>query len=280
MQLSRLLLAAAAGLIVSPAVAADGAPGPGGVPVADNPAAAAAPAAGDAANADADLRRQASYAIGTDVAQKVGVLIEQMALDKEALMKGLGDVLDGKVPAISSETTAAIMLRYQEKQKNDLAKNAAQKALKREETNATFLDKNSSRTGVKTTASGLQYEVLTAGAGVSPMMGDQVSVNYKGSLIDGTFFDSSERHGSGGASSFVIGQLIRGWNEALQLMKVGDTWKLTIPAELAYGKSGPASIGPARVQFFDIEQIGEPPSIGPNQVLIFEVELLKVIPKS
>lgn len=278
MQLSRLLLAAAAGLIVSPAVAADGAPGPGGVPVADNPAAAAAPAAGDAANADADLRRQASYAIGTDVAQKVGVLIEQMALDKDALMKGLGDVLDGKVPAISSETTAAIMLRYQEKQKNDLAKNAAQKALKREETNAAFLDKNSRRTGVKTTTSGLQYEVLTVGAGVTPKMGDQVSVNYKGSLIDGTFFDSSERHG--GASTFVIGQVIRGWNEALQMMKEGDTWKLTIPAELAYGKSGPASIGPARVQFFDIEQIGEPPSIGPNQVLIFEVELLKVIPKS
>jgi len=250
MHLSRLLLAGVAGCILCPAIAADD----GAVP--------ANTTLGGAAASDAELRQQASYIIGTDIAQKVGGYIEQMSLDKEQVLKGLGDVLGGKPSAIAPEAMEAIMQRFQAQQKQAEAAKAAQEVAEapmRKEKNVAWLAENGKRPGVTTTASGLQYEVLAAGTGSTPKMGDQVSVNYKGSLLNGTVFDASEKHG--GPASFTVGQVIAGWNEALILMKEGDKWKLSIPSELAYGEQGP-------------------PSIGPNQVLIFEVELLKVSPKS
>jgi FKBP-type peptidyl-prolyl cis-trans isomerase len=246
MLLSRLLLAGAAGLFLAQASAADEAPAP-------------APA-----DANAELRRQASYLIGTDIAQKIGGIIEQNDLDHEQVAKGVSDALAGKPSAISPELAGDIMKRFQDLARQAHAEKAAKEAAEaplRKERNAAWLAENGKRDGIVTTASGLQYEVLTAGAGTgaAAKMGDQVSVNYKGSLIDGTVFDASERHG--GPASFTVGQVIAGWNEALALMKEGDKWKLYIPSELAYGEQGP-------------------PGIGANQVLIFEVELLKVSPKS
>ena len=254
MHLSRFLLAGVAGCLLTPLIAADGAPAPAPVP--------ANVSLGGAADPDAELRQQASYVIGTEIAQKIGGIIEQMDLDQEQVIKGLGDMLGNKPPAIPPEAMEAIMQRFQEKQRkaeSDKAAKEAAEAPKRKEMNAAWLAENGKRPGVKTTASGLQYEVLAAGTGGTPKMGDDVSVNYKGTLLNGTVFDASERRG--GPASFTVGEVIAGWNEALALMKEGDKWKLYISSELAYGEQGP-------------------PSIGSNQVLIFEIEMLKVSPKS
>jgi len=107
-----------------------------------------------------------------------------------------------------------------------------------------------------TTGSGLQYEVLESGEGATPLLGDRVTVHYRGTLTDGTEFDSSHKRGK--PATFPVNGVIRGWTEALQLMSEGDKWKLTIPSELAYGSRG------------------APPRIPPDSTLVFEVELIKV----
>ena len=121
-----------------------------------------------------------------------------------------------------------------------------------------FLIKNKSKNGVKTSDSGLQYEVITEGKGKKPKSDDVVKVHYKGTLIDGTEFDSSYKRNS--PAEFPVTAVIRGWTEALQMMPVGSKWKLYIPPDLAYGEAGR-------------------PSIPGNSVLIFEVELLDIIKK-
>lgn len=120
----------------------------------------------------------------------------------------------------------------------------------------TFLAENKKKEGVKTTASGLQYKVITPGKGPMPKDTDTVSVNYRGTLIDGTEFDSSYKRGE--AVSFPVNGVIKGWTEALQMMKVGSKWQLFIPSNLAYGDRGAGG------------------QIGPNATLIFEVELLSI----
>ena len=122
--------------------------------------------------------------------------------------------------------------------------------------NETFLAENKTKPGVVTLPDGLQYKILVEGNGKQPKDTDTVTVNYAGTLIDGTEFDSSYKRGK--PTSFPVNGVIRGWTEALKLMKVGSTWELYIPAELAYGAEG------------------VPPVIGPNQTLIFKVELLSV----
>lgn len=122
-----------------------------------------------------------------------------------------------------------------------------------------FLDENGKRAEVKTTASGLQYEVLKEGDGPQPSASDQVEVHYTGKLIDGTVFDSSEERGV--PATFGVTQVIPGWVEALQLMKAGSRYRLYIPSQLAYGPNGAGGV------------------IGPNATLIFDVELIKVIGK-
>jgi FKBP-type peptidyl-prolyl cis-trans isomerase FklB len=118
----------------------------------------------------------------------------------------------------------------------------------------TFLAANKTKQGVITLPSGLQYKILTAGTGPKPLKSDTVTVNYAGTLIDGTEFDSSYKRGE--PATFPVGGVISGWTEALQLMPVGSTWELYIPANLAYGENG------------------APPAIGANETLIFKVELL------
>ena len=122
-----------------------------------------------------------------------------------------------------------------------------------------FLTENGKRSEVKTTASGLQYEVLEEGDGPRPEAGDQVVVHYTGKLIDGTVFDSSEERGE--PATFGVTQVIPGWVEALQLMKAGSKWRLFIPSQRAYGPQGAGGV------------------IGPNQTLIFDVNLIKVVGK-
>lgn len=121
---------------------------------------------------------------------------------------------------------------------------------------AAFLAENGQREGVVTTASGLQYEVLASGTGASPTPADEVSAHYHGTLIDGRVFDSSVQRGK--PLKTTVGGVIKGWQEALQLMRVGDKWKVFIPSELAYGALGAGGL------------------IGPHEVLIFEMELLAI----
>ena len=119
-----------------------------------------------------------------------------------------------------------------------------------------FLAANKNKPGVKTTANGLQYKILTQGKGEKPIDGNSVTVDYEGKLVDGSVFDSSYKRGE--PATFPVNGVIPGWTEALKLMPVGSTWELFIPANLAYGEQG------------------APPSIGPNETLIFKVHLISV----
>ena len=190
-----------------------------------------------------------SYSLGVNVAKSVknqGLT----SIDSEAIAQAFTDVFEGNELKISEQESNLVLQDYFGK----LAKEAQSANV---EAGQKFLAENAKRDGVTTTSTGLQYEVLAEGSGDSPKVTDKVTVHYHGTLIDGTVFDSSVERGE--PSSFQVNRVIAGWTEALQLMRVGDKWKLTIPSELAYGDRG-APRSP----------------IGPNATLIFEVELITI----
>ena len=168
---------------------------------------------------------------------------------------GVAAVYNGTAPKLSFEeakqTVNAFFMELQKKQEEQAAAMAQVNAKAGEQ----FLAENGKRVEVKTTPSGLQYEVLKEGEGAQPTAADSVTVHYTGKLIDGTVFDSSVERGE--PATFGVTQVIPGWVEALQLMKAGSKWRLFIPSALAYGPQGV-------------------PGIGPNQTLIFDVELISV----
>lgn len=168
---------------------------------------------------------------------------------------GVAAVYNGTAPKLSFEeakqTVNAFFMELQKKQEEQAAAMAQVNAKAGEQ----FLTENGKRVEVKTTPSGLQYEVLKEGEGAQPTAADSVTVHYTGKLIDGTVFDSSVERGE--PATFGVTQVIPGWVEALQLMKAGSKWRLFIPSALAYGPQGV-------------------PGIGPNQTLIFDVELISV----
>ena len=179
-----------------------------------------------------------------------------MTIDVDAFAEGLRDALSGAAQKLSDEDIQAEMVAFQ--QRIDAEREANSQALGQANAAAAtvFLTENGAREGVLTTPSGLQYEVLEAGAGASPGANDRVQVHYRGTLLDGTEFDSSYARGE--PVVFGVGQVISGWTEALQLMQVGAKYKLFIPSDLAYGAGGAGDL------------------IGPNAALIFEVELLDI----
>lgn len=181
-------------------------------------------------------------------------------LNVQDFADGVAAVFYGATPKMTyDEAKAEIQNFFAELEKKQRA--AAEEAGKQnKEAGEAFLAENGKRVEVKTTPSGLQYEVLTEGDGPMPEATDQVEVHYTGKLIDGTVFDSSVDRGV--PATFGVTQVIPGWVEALQLMKAGSRWRLFIPSNLAYGPNGAP---------------GSP--IGPNSTLIFDVELLKVIGK-
>lgn len=172
---------------------------------------------------------------------------------------GVAAVFDGLAPKMSyDEAKAEIQKFFTEMEKKQQEANA-QMAAVNAKAGEDFLLENGKRANVKTTPSGLQYEVLQQGDGPQPKPTDTVEVHYTGKLIDGTVFDSSVDRGV--PATFGVTQVIPGWVEALQLMNAGSKWRLFIPSQLAYGPQGAGNI------------------IGPNQTLIFDVELIKVISK-
>lgn len=189
-----------------------------------------------------------SYSLGVNMASSV----KSQGLDSidiNSVSKAFTDVFEGNELDISEEESMTILQEF-------FGKLQAEKSAKANEEGAAFLAENGAKEGVTTTESGLQYEIIVSGNGEKPTTSDQVTVHYHGMLTDGTVFDSSVDRGQ--PATFGVTQVIKGWTEALQLMSVGDKWKLTIPSNLAYGDQGAGGI------------------IGPGATLIFEVELLKI----
>ncbi|MGH8492010.1 MAG: FKBP-type peptidyl-prolyl cis-trans isomerase [Moraxellaceae bacterium] len=196
---------------------------------------------------------KAAYSIGFLTGKSNAQHLETLNVD--AYVAGFRDAYAKKLPVISEDEMKIVLDSFKQK----LAAAAFAKAQKEAEENkaraAAYLAENAKKTGVTTTASGLQYEVLTQGTGAKPKVSDVVKVHYHGTLIDGSVFDSSVQRGE--PAVFQLDQVIQGWTEALQLMPIGSKFRLTLPPGLAYGEQGAGPI-PA------------------NSVLIFEVELLSI----
>jgi FKBP-type peptidyl-prolyl cis-trans isomerase FkpA/FKBP-type peptidyl-prolyl cis-trans isomerase FklB len=192
---------------------------------------------------------QASYAIGQQIGKNLKA--QNIEVDAKTLAASLDDAAKGKSEMKDEDIQKAMMKLQEMAMKKQAEEGEANKKKATE-----FLEKNKSAAGVKTTASGLQYQVIKEGDGPTPKKEDSVKCHYTGTLIDGTKFDSSVDRGQ--PAEFPVSGVIPGWTEALQLMKVGSKYKLFIPPELAYGPAGR-------------------PGIPPNSALVFEVELLEIV---
>lgn len=197
---------------------------------------------------------KASYAIGLKYGQGIRRDLGELKIDQ--ILSGFRAGFNGDKPLMSEQEVTRVLTDFQNQQFANRKKAMSDKAEKNVAEGKVFMEGNAKRSGVKTTGSGLQYEILKAGSGAPPGPNDRVSVHYEGSLIDGPVFDSSRQRRK--PAEFGVNAVIRGWTEALQLMKPGARWKLYIPPKLAYGERGTGG------------------SIGPNETLIFDVELLKV----
>ena len=205
-----------------------------------------------ASHAAAPLKTQKqkfSYTVGFQVG--MDFKRKGLDLDTDALFQAIRDVQSKKKPRLTQKQMDQSITNYKQ------VLIAKRKALadKNLKLAQTYLEKNKKKKGVKVTASGLQYEVMKKGKGSKPKITDKVEVHYHGTLIDGRIFDSSVKRGK--TATFQVNGVIKGWQEALPMMKKGAKWRVTIPPNLAYGENAP-------------------PNIGPNAVLIFEVELIDI----
>lgn len=221
---------------------------------------AAAPQGGQAGVApggeqDVEFRAQVGYALGRNFVMQLKE--NQIDCDANALMAGINDTLRGAKPKWTDEQLEVVMQRFGQEMEQKARLLMQQQVAKNKQAEVAFLAQNAKREGVQTTPSGLQYRVVQQGQGPSPTPNDRVKCNYKGTLLDGTEFDSSARHGE--PAEFGVRQVIPGWTEALQKMHVGDKWQLFIPAKLAYGMNPPG------------------PPIEAGSMLVFEIELLEIV---
>ncbi len=203
-----------------------------------------------------DEKDKVSYSIGLDIGSTFKK--QNMDISLDALNAGLKDAVSGKKPLLNEEQVKETMTAYSKVMMEKQAAAAKEAAAKNGAEGEKFLSENKSKEGVKTTSSGLQYKVLKEGSGPTPKETDTVVTHYRGTLIDGKEFDSSLARNE--PATFPVNRVIKGWTEALQMMKEGSKYQLFIPANLAYGERGAGQ------------------DIGPNQTLIFDVELLEVKP--
>jgi len=202
-----------------------------------------------------DQKDKDSYSLGWqygDAIKKQGVEI-----NLDLYTAGMRDALTGKEALMSQEEVKAAISDLQLRVTTARQKEMREKAVKNLAEGKAFLEENKKKEGVKVLASGLQYKVLVQGTGKTPGAEDTVTVHYRGTLLDNREFDSSLKRGK--PATFKVNGVIKGWTEALQLMKEGAKWQLFIPPELAYGERGN-------------------PRIDPNSVLVFDVELISVSP--
>ncbi|MDF1587971.1 MAG: FKBP-type peptidyl-prolyl cis-trans isomerase [Gammaproteobacteria bacterium] len=202
-----------------------------------------------AAKLDTD-KQQLSYIFGIQVGQNM--MQEGVELDMDAFSAGVADMFAGKPPQLDQATAEKVIGEFQQKK----AKEMADEMNKKQAQAKAYLDENAKKEGVITTASGLQYTILTEGDGATPTAKDKVIAHYKGTLLDGTVFDSSYDRGE--PATFPVTGVIQGWQEALQMMKEGAKWQVVVPANLAYGPRGAGQL------------------IGPNETLIFDIELIAI----
>lgn len=195
-----------------------------------------------------------SYTVGMDIGQSLAE--QDMDIDIELLIEALRASFLGEETRLTEEEALAERDAFMQRRQQEMEQIQQQKAVRNLEAGQAFLAQNRGAEGVTETESGLQYRVLEEGSGSSPEATDQVTVHYRGTLIDGTEFDSSYARGE--PATFALNQVIPGWTEGVQLMQEGAKYEFFIPAELAYGEQG------------------RPGPIGPNSTLIFEVELIEV----
>jgi len=192
-----------------------------------------------------------SYALGMNFGENFRK--QWLELDPAVFAKAFAESFNGGKTAITDQEMQALLkAAAQEIQKRQAAQQAAKGEAAQKEGEA-FLAANKSKEGVVTLPSGLQYKILKAGTGEKPTLDDTVVCNYKGTLINGTEFDASEKHG--GPLTFPVKGVIAGWTEALQLMPVGSKWQLFVPSNLAYGAQGPGDIGPNATLIFEVELV-------------------------
>ena len=198
-----------------------------------------------------------SYAVGMSVGNtlKQQLSRDSMEYDPAILAQGVKDMLAGKTTLLTKEQAQAVLMEVQTAVRQKREEETKEAAVTNKKEGDEFLKKNTMEKDVVTLPSGLQYKVLKQGTGPKPTAADTVVCNYRGTLVNGKEFDSSAKHG--GPATFGVGQVIKGWQEALQLMPVGSKWQLVVPPDLAYGDHAP-------------------PEIGPDQTLIFEVELVSI----
>jgi len=198
-----------------------------------------------------DEKVRAGTMIGMDIAKSLEPFKDE--IDQEAMITALKASLAGKPTKLTQEEADQLRAEFGIKMQAKMQKKAEEQAQKNITEGAKFLAENKTKPGVRTTASGLEYQVLRQGNGPTPKATDRVKVLYKGTLLDGSEFDSTDKHG-GEPAEFALNQVVKGWSEGVALMPVGSKYKFWIPAELGYGQGGPS----------------------PNAVLVFEVELLGI----
>ncbi len=196
-----------------------------------------------------------SYALGMDLGSYFKTLGED--LDLTVIQKGIADSYNGKDVLMTPEDAAAVQKQFAANQQKKQIEKMQEMTATNKKAAEKFLAENKGKEGVKTTDSGLQYKVVKQGEGAVPKAGDTVKVHYKGTLLDGTEFDSSYKRNE--PAEFNVNQVIPGWTEALLLMKEGTTCQLFLAPELAYGDRG------------------APPVIEPGSMLLFEVELIEIV---
>ncbi len=200
-----------------------------------------------------DQRDKVSYGIGMDIGKSLKN--QSLDVDPDLITRGIKDMLSGAKPLMTEQELRDAMMNFQKEMMAKQMERMKELGEKNKKEGEAFLAENKKKEGVVTLPSGLQYKVIKEGAGETPKATDTVTTDYRGTLIDGTEFDSSSRRGQ--PATFKVNGVIPGWSEALQLMKAGSKWQLFIPSNLAYGERGPREIGP-------------------NATLIFEVELLSI----
>ena len=200
-----------------------------------------------------DQKDKQSYSLGYQFGQ--GLKAQGLDLNLEVYTSGIRDALGGKNPPLSQEEMKKTLSDFQQRIMAARQKEVKEISAKNLAASMAFLEENKKKEGIITLPSGLQYKVLAEGSGKTPKAADNVTVNYKGTLINGAEFDNSYKRGT--PTTFQVNKVVKGWTEALQLMKEGSKWQLFIPPELGYGERG---AGP----------------VPPNSALIFEVELISV----
>jgi FKBP-type peptidyl-prolyl cis-trans isomerase FklB len=231
-------------------------------PPSNPPAASAKPGQSSSAAAQSssnlNQKDKFSYALGMNLGTNLHKT--NVEVNPDMVLQGLKDSLAGSKTLITEDEGRAAIMEVQNQVRKQLQEKAQKEGEENQKAGEAFLAANKSKEGVVTLPSGLQYKVLQGGVGPKPTASDSVVCNYKGTLINGTEFDSSAKHG--GPATFPVSGVIKGWTEALQLMPVGSKWQLFVPPQLAYGERGAGG------------------DIGPNETLIFEVELVSIKPKA